>query len=96
MANSVDPDQTPRCAASDLGLHCLLRPACPNTLSKCGNLIKSNPLRNDPGSAPVSKTSMYNVSVFLQSKGGSSFTDEDTHSVHPDATVIYDRKALFR
>ena len=24
-SNSVDPDQTPRCAASDLGLHCLLR-----------------------------------------------------------------------
>ena len=23
-ANSVDPDQTPRCAASDLSLHCLL------------------------------------------------------------------------
>ena len=23
-ANSVDPDQTPRPAASDLGLHCLL------------------------------------------------------------------------
>ena len=22
-ANSVDPDQTPRCAASDLGLNCL-------------------------------------------------------------------------
>ena len=22
-ANSIDPDQTPRCAASDLGLHCL-------------------------------------------------------------------------
>ena len=22
MANSVDPDQTPRCAASDQGLHC--------------------------------------------------------------------------
>ena len=22
-ANHVDPDQTPRCAASDLGLHCL-------------------------------------------------------------------------
>ena len=30
MANSVDPDQTPRSAASDLGLHCLLRPICPN------------------------------------------------------------------
>ena len=25
-ANSVDPDQTPRSAASDLGLHCLQRP----------------------------------------------------------------------
>ena len=24
MTNSVDPDQTPRSAASDLGLHCLL------------------------------------------------------------------------
>ena len=24
--NSVDPDQTPRSAASDLGLHCCLRP----------------------------------------------------------------------
>ena len=23
VANSVDPDQTPRSAASDLGLHCL-------------------------------------------------------------------------
>ena len=29
--NSVDPDQTPRSAASDLGLHCMLRPICPNT-----------------------------------------------------------------
>ena len=39
MANSVDPDQTPRSAASDLGLHCsaasflvlqcLPRPVCP-------------------------------------------------------------------
>ena len=30
VANSVDPDQTARSAASDLGLHCLLRPGCPN------------------------------------------------------------------
>ena len=28
MANNVDPDQTPRSAASDLGLHYLLRPVC--------------------------------------------------------------------
>ena len=30
MANSVDPDQMPHYAASDLGLHCLQRPICPN------------------------------------------------------------------
>ena len=30
MANSIDPDETPRSAASHLGLHCLLRPVCPN------------------------------------------------------------------
>ena len=32
MANSVDPDQTPRSWASDLGRHCLQRPICPNTV----------------------------------------------------------------
>ena len=31
VAHSVDPDQTPHSAASDLGLHCLLRLICPNT-----------------------------------------------------------------
>ena len=31
MANSVDPDKTPRFAASGLGLTCLLRPVSPNT-----------------------------------------------------------------
>ena len=31
VANSEDPDQTPRSAASDLGLHCLLRPVFPST-----------------------------------------------------------------
>ena len=53
MANSVDPDQTPQNAASDLGLHGLLRPVCPNMWSKYGNLIKSNSLRNHPGSVPA-------------------------------------------
>ena len=33
MANSVDPDQMPHSAASNLGLHCLQRPICPDT--KC-------------------------------------------------------------
>ena len=30
VANSVDPDQTPRSAASDLGIHCVLSPVSPN------------------------------------------------------------------
>ena len=39
MANRVDPDETPRSAASHLGLHCLLRLVCPNTDSKYGNVV---------------------------------------------------------
>ena len=31
MANSVEPDQTAPEEQSDQGLHCLLRPICPNT-----------------------------------------------------------------
>ena len=31
MNYRVDPDQTPRFATSDLGLHSLLRSVCPNT-----------------------------------------------------------------
>ena len=34
VANSVDPDQTPRSAASDLGLYGLLRFVRPNTLAE--------------------------------------------------------------
>ena len=36
VANSVDPDETPRSAASHLGQNCLLRPVCPNTYGKYG------------------------------------------------------------
>ena len=36
MANRVDSDETPRSAASHLGLHCLLRPVCPNAYGKYG------------------------------------------------------------
>ena len=39
MANSVDPDKTPHSAASDLGLHCLKRPICPNTNGYYGILV---------------------------------------------------------
>ena len=46
-ANCVDPDQTPRSVASDLGLHCLLRLVRPNTYCKYDiqlNLVISNSL----------------------------------------------------
>ena len=43
VSNSVDLDQTPRSAAPDLGLHCLLRPVYPNNESKYGNLTILNP-----------------------------------------------------
>ena len=46
FANSGDPDQTPRSAASDLGMHCL-----PNTLLRVSrlqwvNVMKGNRWRN--------------------------------------------------
>ena len=31
LANNVVPDQMPHSAVSDLGLHCLQIPICPNT-----------------------------------------------------------------
>ena len=33
MANNLGPNQMLHSVASDLDLHCLLRPVCPNTLS---------------------------------------------------------------
>ena len=41
VANSVDPDETPRSAASHLGLYCLLRPVCPNIYGKYGRRHKT-------------------------------------------------------
>ena len=34
VENSVDPDETPRSAASHLALHCLFRPVCLNKYGK--------------------------------------------------------------
>ena len=39
VANSVDLAQTPQNAASDLGLHYLLRPVCPITYRFYGKLV---------------------------------------------------------
>ena len=39
MANSIDPDETPRSVVSHLGLHCLLRHVCPNTNGKYGRSL---------------------------------------------------------
>ena len=49
MAKSVDPDQMPHSAASDLGLHFLLKYVCHNTLGFYGTLKIKNLLpRADP------------------------------------------------
>ena len=40
MANNVDPDQNQPSATSDLGLHGLQRPICPNTLGYYGICTK--------------------------------------------------------
>ena len=39
---TVDPDQTPRYAASDLDLHYLPKPLCPNTWVYYGNFFLRN------------------------------------------------------
>ena len=39
VANCVDPDDTPWSATSHLGLHCLLRPVCPNSYGKYSSYI---------------------------------------------------------
>ena len=46
VANSVDTDQTPHEAASDLGLHYLLRPACLNIRGKYGIILRITLGRN--------------------------------------------------
>ena len=56
---STNLDQTPRPVASDLGLHCLLRPVCPNPYVYHGigffasqKIIKANESReNKPDSS---------------------------------------------
>ena len=63
----ADPDQMLQFATSSLGLHCLLRPVCPNTQSNYGNLIKSNPLRNHPD-LPLTIIFIVNVLKFRTSK----------------------------
>ena len=44
MANSVYPDETPRSAASHLGLHCLPRHVCQDTKGIYGNKKSENHL----------------------------------------------------
>ena len=60
MANSVDQDETPRSAASHLGLNCLLRPVCPNTYGKYGNF------KNDFCNKKFKLKANSNVDIFYQ------------------------------
>ena len=51
VSNSVDHNETPRSAASQLGLTCLRRPVCPNTHAqivrqKGTNMTKSSVITN--------------------------------------------------
>ena len=55
MANSVNPDHMLHFAASDLGLHCLFRPVCPNFIGEYGNLLSASVL-------PIIETSDADVS----------------------------------
>ena len=41
MANSVDPDETPRSAAFYLGLHCLFRSVSLNTYGKYSIFVRT-------------------------------------------------------
>ena len=40
MANSVDPDRTPRSAASHMGLHCKISSFCLIAWGKCGSCMR--------------------------------------------------------
>ena len=39
LAKCADPDGMPPCAASNQGLHCLLRPICPNRINMIMSLV---------------------------------------------------------
>ena len=60
MTNSVDPDQMLHSVASDLGLHCFLRPVCPNYLGLLMNDNSSTDSKTKYGKCP--KISYTNVS----------------------------------
>ena len=66
MANSVDPDQTPRSAASDLGLHGLFRPGCPNTLGYYSNIKWWVANSADPDQTPRSAASDLGLDCLLR------------------------------
>ena len=57
IENSVDPDQTPRSAASDLGLYCLQRYICPNMV-----IMVDIPFKPKSSSLPAS---MHGLTITL-------------------------------
>ena len=59
MANSADPDQMQYSATYDLGLHCLLRPVCPNSKGYYGYYyIGSN---NNKRTGNVNQTYLFSL-----------------------------------
>ena len=58
VTNSVDPDQTPRSAAPDLGLLCLFRHICPTTKDIHGRLQMSAFFNINKRVTPCKKSSL--------------------------------------
>ena len=67
-ARYIDPEQTLRSAASDLGLYCLLRPFSSNTQ---GNWILEilHLLSDMPGSAPETRDIFASILLEIVQKG---------------------------
>ena len=69
MANSVDPNQM-NSVASDLGLHCLQRPICPNArvITVCVKNFQ-NPLMQHKVMSWMQTTALVKLATYSKSNG---------------------------
>ena len=67
-ASSVDPDQTPRFVASDLGPCCLLRPVSPKAESKYSNNCQMNYHIYNNNSNTLMAPYSSKIDIFIQEK----------------------------
>ena len=76
VANSVDPDQTPQSAASEMGLHCLLRPVCPNTWGKYDIQVF---VAHDPFYQGLAQVGRVKAQMTLWTAADSAYPDQPMH-----------------